>query len=76
MAVTKKAGSARKAAVKPATKQEASGAVIEPTIATLPDHPAVDANPRAGTTVDQNRADFNDPTKSQEEAVEANLKGE
>ena len=27
-------------------------------------HPAVDADPRAGTTVDQNRIDFNDPLKT------------
>lgn len=26
-------------------------------------HPAVDADPRANTTADQNRIDFNDPTK-------------
>lgn len=27
-------------------------------------HPAVDANPRANTTVDMNRIDFNDPVKT------------
>lgn len=32
-------------------------------------HPAVDADPRKGTTVDQNRIDFNDPSKSGAEAV-------
>jgi len=37
------------------------------------DHPAVDNDPRAGTSVDQNRIDFNDPTLSQSEAVEKNL---
>lgn len=38
-----------------------------------PDHPAIDLEPRANTTVDQNRIDFNDPTLSGAEAVERNL---
>jgi hypothetical protein len=38
-----------------------------------PSHPAVDADPRANTTVDQNRIDFNDPTISGQEAVERAL---
>lgn len=77
---TRKAGAAapRKSVAKsnlsPATTADASGSVIEPEAAKLPDHPAVDRNPRAGTTVDQNRVDFNDPTKTDEEAVVANLK--
>jgi hypothetical protein len=66
---------AKQANIAPATTQEASGAVIEPSVAKLPDHPAVDRNPREGTTVEQNQVDFNDPTKSQEEAVKDNLKG-
>ncbi|PNU02513.1 hypothetical protein [Novosphingobium guangzhouense] len=33
-------------------------------------HPAVDADPRGGTTEVQNRIDFNDPTLSGREAVE------
>ncbi|MBA9071719.1 hypothetical protein FHR71_005505 [Methylobacterium sp. RAS18] len=32
-------------------------------------HPAVDSDPRAGTTVDQNRIDFNDPTIPGHDAV-------
>lgn len=36
-------------------------------------HPAVDDNPRAHTSVDQNRIDFNDPTISGSEAVKRNL---
>jgi hypothetical protein len=32
-------------------------------------HPAVDSDPRAGTTVDQNRIDFNDPTVPGHQAV-------
>jgi hypothetical protein len=38
-----------------------------------PSHPAVDADPRAGTTEQQNRIDFNDPTLSGAEAVKRNL---
>ena len=29
-----------------------------------PSHPAVDNDPRAGTTVEMNKIDFNDPTKT------------
>ncbi len=29
-----------------------------------PAHPAVDNDPRAGTTVEMNKIDFNDPTKT------------
>lgn len=36
-------------------------------------HPAVDNDPRAGTTVEQNRIDFNDPTLPGAEAVAKNL---
>lgn len=36
-------------------------------------HPAVDADPRAGATADQNRIDFNDPTLSGAEAVAKSL---
>lgn len=39
-------------------------------------HPALDADPRAGTTAEQNQIDFNDPTKTSQEAVEDALKGE
>lgn len=37
------------------------------------DHPAVDNDPRAGTTVEQNKIDFNDPNLSGAEAVAMNL---
>lgn len=40
-----------------------------------PSHPAVDNDPRAGTTANQNRIDFNDPTLSGAEAVERMLDG-
>lgn len=48
----------------PATEMEgSSGAFIEPEIlASIPvDHPAIDNNPRAGTSAVQNGGDFNDP---------------
>lgn len=38
-----------------------------------PSHPAVDNDPRANTTADQNRIDFNDPTLTGQEAVTRNL---
>ncbi|WP_203310490.1 hypothetical protein [Sphingomonas beigongshangi] len=38
-----------------------------------PDHPAVDNDPRANTTVQQNAIDFNDPTLTGAEAVAQNL---
>lgn len=60
--------------VAPATQIDPSGAPVQ----IVPDvdlsHPAVDADPRANTTADQNRIDFNDPTISGQEAVEQNLK--
>lgn len=56
-----------------ATKIDPSGAPVQ----IVPDvdlnHPAVDADPRANTTADQNRIDFNDPTLTGSEAVEKNL---
>lgn len=39
-------------------------------------HPAVDDNPRARTTREQNRIDFNDPTISGVAAVEQNLRAQ
>ena len=50
----------------PATEMDsASGAFIEPEIkAAIPtDHPAIDNNPRAGTSAVQNGGDFNDPRR-------------
>lgn len=80
-ATTKKAAAKPATATKgiadpaPATTFEASGAVIEPAIVDGVDltHPAVDANPRANTTAEQNRIDFNDPTKDGAEAVAEQL---
>lgn len=56
-----------------ATDFDPSGAPIQIVSDVDPSHPAVDDNPRRGTTVDQNRIDFNDPTISGQEAVEKAL---
>ncbi len=61
------------AKVAPATEFEASGAPHQPSDQVDPAHPAVDSNPREGTTVEQNRIDFNDPTLSGAETVAQNL---
>ncbi|CAN5317552.1 hypothetical protein BH11PSE5_BH11PSE5_20690 [soil metagenome] len=76
---TKKPAPASKAAtpanIPPATDIDTSGAPQQ----IVPDvdmtHPAVDADPRAGTSVEQNKIDFNDPNLTGAEAVEQNLKG-
>jgi len=50
----------------PATEMDAgSGAFVEPEIkAAIPvDHPAIENNPRAGTSAVQNGGDFNDPAR-------------
>jgi hypothetical protein len=54
---------------------DASGAIMEPSVKSDidVDHPAVDNNPRAGTTDRQNRIDFNDPNLKDRQAVEQNL---
>lgn len=59
---------AKLADVKPATAFEQSGAPIQSADIDT-QHPAVDADLRAGTTVDQNRIDFNDPTLDGPDAV-------
>ena len=67
--------SAKKAEnVKPAETIDTAGAPQQ----IVPDvdmkHPAVDNDPRAGTSAEQNKIDFNDPDLSGSEAVEKNLK--
>ncbi|MDR7102987.1 hypothetical protein [Croceicoccus sp. BE223] len=59
----------------PATDVAASGAMIEPEIVERIEtsHPAVDNAPRARQPAVANRIDFNDPTKSEAEAVADNL---
>jgi hypothetical protein len=78
MATKKTAASAeteaKKANIAPATEFAPSGAPVQTVPDVDPSHPAVDDNPRADTTEDQNRIDFNDPTLSGSEAVEKNLK--
>ncbi|KKW93875.1 hypothetical protein [Sphingobium chungbukense] len=59
--------------VSPATEIDASGAPQQIVPDVDLEHPAVDNDPRAGTTVEQNKIDFNDPTLSGREAVEKNL---
>ena len=55
--------------VAPATGIDTSGAPQQIVDDVDLSHPAVDANPRANTTVAQNRIDFNDPSLDSSEAV-------
>ncbi len=80
MAVTKKADEktaenpgSPPANIPPATTFSTSGAPVQVTEID-PSHPAVDNDPRKGTTLDQNRVDFNDPTLDESEAVAKNLR--
>lgn len=69
-------GSAADAAtsgIAPATKFDPSGAPVQIVPDVDASHPAVDADPRANTSEDQNRIDFNDPNLSGAEAVQKNL---
>lgn len=80
---TKRSGAASTVAktagdqLQPATETAASGAVIEPDLAreSLPDHPSVDSNPRAGVPPESNQIDFNTPSglKPEAEQVAENL---
>lgn len=72
MANTKHTGAAA-ANIPAATEFDPSGAPIQIVSDVDPGHPAVDDNPRKGTSIDQNRIDFNDPTISGQEAVEKAL---
>lgn len=63
----------KEANVAAATEFEASGAPHQIVPDVDPNNPAVDNDPRAGTTTEQNRIDFNDPTLSGAEAVAKNL---
>jgi hypothetical protein len=56
-----------------ATEFSTSGAPVQVVPDVDADHPAVDNNPRASTTVLQNKIDFNDPTKPGYDAVTDNL---
>ena len=80
----KKKGAAKTVAAKPgdklapATTTAASGAIIEPDLASASviDHPSVDTNPREGVPAESNRIDFNTPSalKPAGEQVVENLK--
>ena len=59
--------------IAPATDIDTAGAPQQIVPNVDMDHPAVDNDPRAGTTAEQNRIDFNDPTLEGHEAVERNL---
>lgn len=61
--------------IAPATTFSTSGAPVQVVPDVDPSHPAVDNDPRAGTTVNQNKIDFNDPTISGSEAVTRALGG-
>lgn len=67
------AAGAKSAAVQPATEFDPSGAPVQIAPDIDPAHPAVDANPRANTTADQNRIDFNDPTRFDADVVAEQL---
>lgn len=58
--------------IAPATRFNPAGAPEQVTDID-PGHPAVDNNPRAGTTINQNKTDFNDPTLSGSDAVAEHL---
>ncbi|MET3826559.1 hypothetical protein ABIC16_002252 [Sphingomonas sp. PvP055] len=59
--------------IAPATDIDTAGAPQQIVPDVDMNHPAVDADPRANTSAEQNRIDFNDPTLSGAEAVEQNL---
>lgn len=59
--------------IAPATDINPSGAPEQVVPDVDLDHPAVDNDPRAGTSVEQNKIDFNDPNLTEQEAVEKNL---
>lgn len=61
------------ASIPPVTEFAPSGAPIQAVPNIDPAHPSVDADPRAGTTVDQNRIDFNDPIRPGVEIVSEQL---
>ncbi len=60
--------------IPPADTFDTSGAPQQIVGDVDPSHPAVDNDPRAGTTENMNRIDFNDPYKPGHEVVEDQLK--
>lgn len=81
MAAVKKGGSSAKivskstapAGIPAATDFNPSGAPQQSVPGVDPEHPAVDNDPRAGTSVAQNQIDFNDPRKPGSEVVAEQL---
>lgn len=59
--------------IPPATEIDPSGAPHQIVPDVDLDHPAVDADPRANTSVDQNRIDFNDPAREGVDVVSDEL---
>ena len=59
--------------IAPATSFSTSGAPVQIVPDVDPSHPAVDNDPRAGTSLLQNKIDFNDPTKSGHQVVAEKL---
>lgn len=55
--------------IAPAEAFSTSGAPVQIVPGVDPSHPAIDNNPRAGTTFQQNAIDMNDPTLTGPEAV-------
>ena len=76
MSTKKTEDDAKDNGVKPAETVDAAGAPQQIVPDVDMEHPAVDADPRAGTTAEQNKIDFNDPALSGSEAVEKNLKAQ
>lgn len=60
--------------VDPATEIDTSGAPQQVVPDVDLDHPAVDADPRSNTSAEQNRIDFNDPSREGVDVVTEQLK--
>ncbi|MCP1200060.1 hypothetical protein [Notoacmeibacter sp. MSK16QG-6] len=73
MAKTTKKTTTTPASPKPATEFTPAGAPVQTVTDVDASHPAVDNDPRADTSAEQNAIDFNDPNKSGEDAVAENL---
>lgn len=72
-AAAKKAAAKKPAAIAPAKTFAPSGAPEQTALGVDPFNPALDNDPRAATTVEQNKIELNDPTLSDAEAVQRNL---
>lgn len=73
---TNKTAAAAKAApadINPATDFNPSGAPVQTVPDVDPSHPSVDADPRANTSADQNRIDFNDRSRTDADVVAEQL---